>query len=57
MKAYVKVKTVDQVLEGTFERLVTPPTVAQAGKVMAQLSQDIAKKLGDQWLVQEAWTA
>lgn len=55
MKAYVRVRSVDQVLEGIFERTVIPATVAQAGKVTAQLSADIAKKLGDQWEVLEAW--
>lgn len=54
MKVWVKVKSVNQVLEGTFERIVTPATTAQAAKDMSQLSMDITNIMGDQWLVIEA---
>jgi len=57
VKAFVKAQSVDTTLTAIFERDIVPPTVAQAGKIMAQLAQDIGHKLGSQWVVLEAWTA
>lgn len=57
MKAFVKAQTADTSLTAIFERDIVPPTVAQAGKIMAQLAQDVGHKLGSQWTILEAWTA